>query len=262
MAMNYGLELVTIYCTRNNMENWFYIPYKLGQWGSTKIYEDSGMTFIGNPYNEYWMSNGPYCQYGVQGQRSMYYSAHGKVLCCLGMGLLPLMMALKPEVTEVVAIEIDKDIIDAFNAQGFDTSKLTIRHQDMMFVDDLETYDCIFMDAAPVQYEFFEKNKDKFKGKSVILQGWESEYIAWLGNYKFGIPSLENYLEYAEIFCMPKFSEEELNDYLFTYYAKVQKADREARGKLQKWSVTMEQANAPIDSNLVSALIEIHNRRH
>lgn len=243
------------------MDNWFYLPYKLGQWGNTKIYEDSGMTFIGNPYNEYWMSNGPYCQYGVHGQRSMYYSAHGKVLCCLGMGLLPLMMALKPEVTEVVAIEVDEDIIAAFNAQGFDTSKITVQHQDMMFVENVEDYDCVFMDAAPVQYEFFSKNRDKLVGKNFIMQGWEAEYIAWLGQNKFGIHSLNNYNDFADEFCMPKFTEEQLNDYLFTYFSKVQKVDREARGKLQKWSRTMELSNTPIDINLVNALKTIHENR-
>ena len=105
---------------------WHYIPYKEGTWGTTKIFKQDGITFLGNDVSDYWFSNGFYAELGIQGQRFMWHSAKGNVLCCLGMGILPMLCALKPEVTSVTAIEIDKNVIDAFNEQGFNTDKIEI----------------------------------------------------------------------------------------------------------------------------------------
>lgn len=243
------------------MIDWFYLPLVKGQWGDVSVFEEDGLTYVGNQHNRYWMSNGPYVQYGLHGQRSMIHAAHGRVLCCLGMGLTALIMAAKEEVDHVTAIDIDQGMIDAFHAQGFDESKITVQLQDMMDIENVSDYDCIMIDSDPTQFEFFDKNLESLQQRCIVMQGWESEYIHWLGRNKIGIHSMENFEEYRTWRCMPKFTEIQVNDYIFNYFSKTQKVDFEARNKYVKWIDTMRSANTPIDPELVSALKNIQSRR-
>jgi hypothetical protein len=245
---------------------WYHIPYKEGKWGTTRIFKQDGITFLGNDASDYWFSNGLYAELGIQGQRLMWHAAKGNVLCCLGMGILPMLCALKPEVTSVTAIEIDKNIIDAFNEQGFDTTKIDIINIDMLDLEDISKFDTIFLDAAKVQDEFFEKHKEVLKNKTIILQGWEHEYIQWIGKHKFGKYSLEAYDEFAKEKFMPQLTQEQLDDYVGKYYSKYYKLFLDGKlglihdGQL-KWVDVMESLNTPIDEELVEALKTIDSKR-
>lgn len=244
------------------MSDWFYLPFKTGEWGQTRIFHDDGMTWMGNQHSQYWMSNGPQTDFGIQGQRAMYYKAHGRVLCCLGLGILPLLLALKDNVTSVHAIDVNPDVVDAFNAQGFNTDKLTVTVTDMMDIEDVSEYDSILLDASPVQDEFVEKHGVALTGKCVILQSWEMRYQHWLGFNKSGIHSVDNYNEFAAEQYMPTMTEEEIEDYMFNYFAKRMKADR-IQGEMPniRWIDVMKAVPVPEDQHLIEQLKIIDSQR-
>lgn len=243
-----------------NINDWFYLPIKECQFENTKVYVDNGITYIGNTDNAYWMSNGPYCHYGIQGQRGKYYAAEGKVLCCLGLGLMPLLIAQKPEVTEVVAIEIDINIIKAFEYQDYDMSKITLLNVDMMDIDNVDSFDSILLDVQPTQYEFYEKHKNLLTNKKVVLQGWENKFTEWLSYNKKGVYSYENYLEYSRLNNMPKYSEELVLSFVFDYYAGYHNKVL-LDGYPDNWFEAIKNINIPIDKNIVNGLRKVQELR-
>jgi hypothetical protein len=209
------------------MSDWHYLQFKEGTWGNISIITDGHLQVLTSPEDDsYWFSNGEQCDLGIGGQRCMYYKGTGKVLTTLGMGILPLLLALKDDVTEVVCYENDKDKIDAFNAQDFDKSKITIVNDDLRNITNIDEYDSILLDAYPLQVEFRGKFMKQLVGKVFICQAWESLYNDWLGIEKEGEHTIDNFNEYACLVMMPTLTEEEFNDYFFNYYAKDQKLQR------------------------------------
>lgn len=209
------------------MSDWHYLQFKEGTWGNACIKTDGHLQVLcGLENDDYWYSNGEQCDLAIGGQRLMYYKGTGKVLTTLGMGILPLLLALKDDVTEVVCYEIDKDNIDAFNAQNFDKSKLTIVNDDLLNIENIDEYDSILLDAHPVEIEFRRKFMKQLVNKVFIAQSWESLYNDWLGVNKNGQHSVDNFNEYACLVMMPTLTEDEINDYYFNYFAKDQKLQR------------------------------------
>lgn len=130
------------------MSDWFHLPYYLGVRGGNEILKyDDGFALrsstTGWPDN-LWMSTyeTPVCDL-----ISQYDFATGRVLCTgLGLGIIALLVASKPEVSEVVVIEYDKDVVDLFMQQGFDCSKLNIKVADALTYTDELKFDTIIMD--------------------------------------------------------------------------------------------------------------------
>jgi hypothetical protein len=240
---------------------WFYLPYKLGKYGNASLFKEGDITYLGNEASYYWFSNSQYCEYGIHGQLSMIDAAKGKVLCCLGMGILALLCALKDDVTEVVAVEIDKDIIAAFMDQGFNLDKISIVNSDIMELQNIDDFDSFLIDVTPTQYDFFDKHKNKLINKNVVLQGWENTYFNWLKNNFYGVHSLENFYKFADLWCMPKFSEAELNTYIFDYYAKVINAQKSFIGS-EKFIDYLKSTNVPINEKVLNGLKEINLKRN
>jgi hypothetical protein len=97
----------------------------------------------------------------------------GKVYCSgLGTGILALLLAYRDEVESVVVSEINPELINVFNAQGFDTRKIEIRCEDWKNnTDDFDFYTYDHYDAIPTDF----KVPDRAVGKSVFYL-WESLY--------------------------------------------------------------------------------------
>jgi hypothetical protein len=206
------------------MSKWNYIPFKEGTWGSVKIHSEDNMQYLSEVDGEYhWMGTGPSFLYGVLGQRLMFHKAKGKVLTTLGLGLLPLLMATKDEVTEVVCYELSQDIIDAWDAQDFDKSKITVIHGDVMKINNIESYDSICLDCAPVQWQFKDKWLDKLKDHNFIPQAWEEQYVNFLSKNYDGEHCLEAINQFCDEMYMQRLSIEDADSALYDYYAKFQK---------------------------------------
>ena len=208
--------------------DWNYLQFKEGTWGDINIKTDGHLQVLEQtaPHTQYWFTNGEQTDIGIQGQRCMYYKGTGKVLTTLGMGILPLLLALKDDVTEVVCYERNKNIIDAFNAQDFDKSKITIVNDDIANIENIDEYDSILLDAHPIEIDFRAKFMKQLVDKVFICQTWESLYNDWLAGNKFGVHTMDNFNEYACLVMMPKLTEEEFNDYFFNYFAKDQELQR------------------------------------
>ena len=208
--------------------DWNYLQFKEGVWDSIAIKTDGHLQIlVGTEDDSYWYSNGEQCDLAIGGQRCMYYKGTGKVLTTLGMGILPLLLATKDDVTEVVCYENNKDTIKAFNAQDFDKSKITIVNDDLENITSIDEYDSILLDARPVEVEFRRKFMQQLVGKVFISQGWEADYNGFLGAEKNGIHTMDNFNEYACLVMMPTLTEEEFNDYFFNYFAKDQAIQRQ-----------------------------------
>lgn len=112
----------------NNPENWFHLPFVTGVSGSCSIEEyQGGYALISKKTN--WIDNVWFCTSwpSIADLLSQYEYATGRVLCTgLGLGILPLLVQSKPEVSEVVVLENDPAVLELFYMQKFSIPKLKI----------------------------------------------------------------------------------------------------------------------------------------
>lgn len=233
------------------MDNWNYVPFKEGTWGNVKIHSKGKSQFLSvtDEDNYVWQGTGPSYTWGILSQRQMFYKAKGKVLTTLGLGLMPLLLATKEDVTEVVCYEIRQDIIDAWDAQDFDKSKITVVHGDLMDIDDISSYDSIAIDCHPIVLEFRNKWHKELKDHNYIFQSWDDFYLHWLGTAHDGVHSMEALDEFCDLVPMERITKEEADLQLFTYYSKSH--------HMRKHDLLDTDIDWPIDETLNQQLLKI-----
>jgi hypothetical protein len=210
------------------MMPWFYLPFKTGTWGDVEIVTEPNGYAEQRLNGEMIMHNGPQ-DIGLRGELEFLDDAHGRVLLGgLGFGLLPLLIAMKPNVTEVVVFELYQDVIDSFLAQGYSNPKITIVRGDILtYVDDSE-FDCCFFDIYAIQEKDIHAIAQNNKIKDFRWVWWRPYYIKWLAKNKFGIHSLEKFKEFRTMYkFVPDFDEKTLNKYFFLSGPNRQKAEQE-----------------------------------
>ena len=128
---------------------WYNLPYKQGISNDIYLIEKFEIFHLCkkastmNVEDTIWMTTEWIC---VSELLSQIELARGKVLCTgLGLGIVPLLVANKPEVSEVHVLEYDRNVLNLFNIQGFDTSKLKIIQADAMSYSD-GPFDSILLD--------------------------------------------------------------------------------------------------------------------
>lgn len=243
--------------------SWFHLPIKTGTWGHVSIdrtnfgsYEGCGQVRVRlSTANEpCWITNDHTYVDGLGGLRTQYYNATGRVLVGgLGLGLVTLVVASKPEVTQVVVAEPDADVIAAFRANDWDESKIVIRQCNVECLDDEEGFDWILLDhlnqdgTLKTYRRYIDDISQVVARVGRARHGcdfftWEELYHFWLED-RGATHSLANYMEFAAPLMMKKYSESELADYLGFY-------DRASRGRI-----------SPVDRTLSEVVKGIHERK-
>lgn len=136
---------------RINPEDWYHLPYKLGNANGVSIRKfNSGFGLFaaaaghsGRWIDDLWMCTDWQAIAELLCQIEL---AKGRVLVTgLGLGLVALLVANKPEVSEVIVLENDKNVLSLFYTQGFDLSKIKIIEADAMTYTD-DRFDTILLD--------------------------------------------------------------------------------------------------------------------
>lgn len=135
------------YNTFPDPKNWYNLPYTVDSIDDVYIVEKYGAFYLCKKEKEIpdtvWMATNWAC---ISELLSQIELAHGRVLCTgLGMGLIPLLIANKPEVSEVHVVENDPSIIKLFKKQGFNTNKLVLVQADALTYSE-SNFDCIMLD--------------------------------------------------------------------------------------------------------------------
>jgi hypothetical protein len=165
-----------------------------------------------------WMSN----TWGdILALLSQYDCASGKILIGgLGLGVIPLLISQKQTVSEVVVYEINQDVINCFNAQGFESIKMTIRHGN--FYDAVnEGFDWVMPDYynypisdADLKSMVNLSRQLNLSNKNVFYL-WERLYLKRCVKQKIKTLDLAHLHEYCEEFCLPKWTKQQAQLYLF-----------------------------------------------
>lgn len=174
-------------------------------------------------------------------QYAMYDLAYGDVILTgFGLGILPLWVAAKPEVTSVTVLELSKEVVDLFLLNNTMPENITIIYADAKTYTTDKQYDCLFMDHFPDHkqfpvYEEVANIANNIPHKVLWFYGLESHYVR---NY-YGFtavqlinhfPLLDNYdltLEwesYAKAFNLdtfPKLDDKTLKYYLRCFFARI-----------------------------------------
>ena len=241
-------------------EDWFYLPVKTGQWGTVSVEHEHNV--VGLPYGknptflrcgeDYWISNDHTYINGLGGLRSQYRNAQGRVLIGgLGMGLITLVVASKVEVSHVIVVESNPDVIDAFRANGWDESKITIINDQIQNYTDTQGFDWILLDHLNSEGTIATFNRYKTDIEVIInhvgqprtgcdYYTWEQIYYIWL-THNLLEDSLVNFAEYASVLHMKQYSLEEIAEYLSFY-------DKDSGGQV-----------SPVDELLATATFNVYN---
>ena len=173
-------------------------------------------------------------------QYAMYDLAYGDVILTgFGLGILPLWVASKPEVTSVTVLELSKEVVDLFLLNNTMPKNITIIYADAKTYTTDKQYDCLFMDHFPDHKQFpvykeVAKIANNIPHKVLWFYGLESHYVRNYYGFKavqlvINFPSLDNYdltLEwknYAKAFSLdtfPKLDDETLKYYLRCFFAR------------------------------------------
>lgn len=174
-------------------------------------------------------------------QYAMYDLAYGDVILTgFGLGILPLWVASKPEVTSVTVLELSKEVVDLFLLHNIMPEKITIIYADATSYTTDKKYDCLFMDHFPDHkkwsvYKEIAQIANNIPHKVLWFYGLESHYVRNFygmkaSNLVVRFPSLDNYdltLEwenYAKAFNLntfPKLDNETLKYYLRCFFVRV-----------------------------------------
>jgi hypothetical protein len=208
--------------------NWFYVPFQTGKWGDIEIVSEPNGYAEQRLNGEMIMHNGPQ-DIGLRGELEFLDDAHGRVLIGgLGFGLSPLLIAMKPNVTEVVVVELYQDVIDSFLAQGYSNPKITIVQGDIFTYADNKPFDSGMVDIYALPEETVVPVTQNNRIKDFRWVWWRPYYIEWLSKNKFGIHSLENFKEFRTMYkFVPDFDEKTLDKYFFLSGPNRQKAEQE-----------------------------------
>jgi spermidine synthase len=174
-------------------------------------------------------------------QYAMYDLAYGDVILTgFGLGILPLWVASKPNVTSVTVLEMSKEVVDLFLLHNTMPENITIIYANAKTYTTDKKYDCLFMDHFPDHkewpvYKEVAQIANNIPHKVLWFYGLESHYVR---NY-YGMkavdlirhfPSLDDYdftLEwknYAKTFDLdtfPKLDDETLKYYLRCFFVRI-----------------------------------------
>jgi hypothetical protein len=195
---------------------WTYVPFQPGVWGDVEIVTEPNGYAEQRLNGEMIMHNGPQ-DIGLRGELEFLDDAHGRVLIGgLGFGLSPLLIAMKPNVTEVVVVELYKDVIDSFLAQKYHNPKITIVQGDIFTYTNDKPFDSGMVDI----YALPEKNVESVIKNNVVKDfrwvWWRPHYIEWLSVKKYGVHNLENFYEFCAMHkFIPQFDKQTLDKYFF-----------------------------------------------
>jgi hypothetical protein len=229
------------------IDDWFYLPINTGIWGDATVMQLGPTVSMGTQKEDdiwLWIDNGPSYNSGGQGLLSQYENASGKVLLGgLGLGMLALLLDNKPEVTEVTVVEINQNVIDAFNSNNWKTSKVNIVCADILTFEG-SGYDWVLLDHYN-QTQSIELYNTYLEHMSIINQNisynnldlfaWEDAYYYWL-EQEGKERGLESYTEFANTLNLPIYSIETLNKYYNAYLSN----------------------GLPVNTNLVNALRSVY----
>lgn len=223
---------------------WNYVTFEPGVWGDVEIVSEPNGYAEQRLNGEMIMHNGPQ-DIGLRGELEFLDDAHGRVLIGgLGFGLSPLLIAMKPNVTEVVVVELYQDVIDSFLAQGYNNPKITIVQGDIFTYVDKAPFDSGMVDIYALPEETIVPVIQNNKIKDFRWVWWRPYYIKWLAKNKFGIHSLENFKEFRAMYkFIPDFDKPTLNKYFFMGGSNRQKAEQEMVRGLQAISNSKEAFN-------------------
>jgi hypothetical protein len=198
------------------MNDWFYVPFQPGTWGSVEIVTELSGYAEQRLNGEMIMHNGPQ-DIGLRGELEFLDDAHGRVLIGgLGFGLSPLLIAMNPNVSEVVVVELYQDVIDSFLAQGYSNPKITIVQGDIFTYADNKPFDSGMVDIYALPEETLGPVIQNNDIKDFRWVWWRPFYIQWLSKNKFGIHSLENFKEFRAMHkFIPDFDKPTLDKYFF-----------------------------------------------
>lgn len=177
--------------------DWFYLPYYPvnGTFNTIKVTRmDSGEVRMSDKDSSWDMAN---CKSNILELLSMVELADGNVyIAGLGLGLIPLLIAEKESVNKVVISEVNKEVIDFFNGQGFDTSKVTIINEPWENHKGVDAYDWVMLDyydhldTAKISSEF-----KKFKANN--RGALKLDFFKWPLNHTLSHLSLEQLKRYT-----------------------------------------------------------------
>jgi hypothetical protein len=127
---------------------------------------------------------------------SMVELAEGNVYVAgLGLGLITLLIANKSNVNKVVVSEKNEEVIDFFNGQGFDTTKIAIFNEAWENHKGTDAYDYVMLD----HYDDLdiEKIKIEFRKFKVNNSGaLKIDFFKWHHNHKLAHLSVEQLKRY------------------------------------------------------------------
>lgn len=112
----------------------------------------------------------------------------------IGLGIKESMLALKPEVTEVICYEKNKEIIDLFymmaNYSNFNTTKIKIIHGDAEDMNGLQC-DCLFLDHYGFERDIY------IQGSASRISYNNNSNIVWYW------PAVRHYFSHIEQMNLP-----------------------------------------------------------
>lgn len=151
--------------------DWSFISYSENSVGNARIDRASNGEAILTVDNKIWMRNS---KHAVLELLPQYTAASGDVVVGgLGLGIVALLAATKPDVTSVTVLENNQDVIDLFYAQEFNTTKIKILNESvythegkydvalMDYYNDEDMYD-LFLDEEPLKITGIEADTWKW----------------------------------------------------------------------------------------------------
>lgn len=212
-------------------KSWYYIKFIDCEYDNIKIETDDELITLLYENDLIWMSTSHSV---ILELYSQYLDAYGKVLVGgLGLGIVALLAASKENVSEVIVVEKDINVINAFNHQLFDKDKITILHEDLYKHEG--TYDVALLDHYNMTnelesfiYSEYKKISDKIKAKYYNFYLWE--YVE--------STSYDKYIEFAN----------KINSKVYTK-------------KQWEYYVSLSKKYNPPPDNLLNAIKKINNNR-
>lgn len=164
-------EKVVIPVKQYKNTDWSFITFSEDKVNNASIIRDSSGEAILNVGSKEWMRNS---KHAILELIDQYNLAYGDVLIGgLGMGIVALMVASKPEVTSVTVVEFNKDIIELFNNQKFNTNKITIVNENLY--NHSGKYDCALMDY----YNIEDMDNNFIMNESSKLRKIDAQHWNW-----------------------------------------------------------------------------------
>lgn len=152
--------------------------------GSARTYMqtlDNGQSYIciGDDGEDFWVNN-THDLSGVGGFLSQCEMPKGRVLVGgLGLGLVALALETKPDVTEVVVVEANPDIIALFKINSWKTSKIKIVQGDILGFTDEQPFDWVVLDHYNRTAELYERVKHDVATIAQNLTTTHFDVFAW-----------------------------------------------------------------------------------